>query len=132
MAARTKLTKNLEEVEVKLLFGMTKRQLIFFIIGGVIGFIVYMITNPIIGLKLSLMLFTLIILPFFVIGFIKIDNIGLEKHLYNYLKRKNNSKFRVYKIKNNFRKIAKTTKNEERRENENHKKKQEKPNSKDV
>ena len=132
MAARTKLTKNLEEVEVKLLFGMTKRQLIFFLIGGVIGFIVYMITNPIIGLKLSLMLFTLIILPFIVIGFIKIDNIGLEKYIYNYLKRKNNSKLRVYKIENNFRKIIKTIKNEERRENENHKKKQEKSNSKDV
>lgn len=105
MSARTKLTKDLNKVELKFLFNLTKRQFLFVAIGIGISIFSYMTFITFLPLDIALILMALIFAPIGLVGFIQIDGLGLEKHLYFYLKRIFNSKVRIYKIENNYKKI---------------------------
>lgn len=132
MAARTKLTKDLKKVELKFLFNLTKRQFIFVSVGIALALFSYISFISFMPLDIALVLMAIIFAPIGIMGFIKIDGLGLEKHLYFYLKRKLNSKFRVYKIENNYRKIQKKYLNRKEKNLENRKEIQKKSNTKNI
>lgn len=117
MSARTKLTKDLKKVELKFLFNLTKRQFFFVAIGIAISLFSYITFITFLPFDIALILMALIFAPIGIVGFIKIDGLGLEKHLYFYLKRIFNSKIRVYKIENNYKKIYEKLRKEKEFEN---------------
>lgn len=101
MGYSTKISKDLKDVEVKFMFNLTKRQFGFTFLGGVLGFIAFLITKEI-NIKIAIISLLFVSIPIMSFGFIKINKVPLEKHLYNYLYRIKNSKVRIYKRENNF------------------------------
>lgn len=76
--------KDLTKVKTKLVFNLTKRQLVCFGLGGVIGVPVYLFSRASIGNETAAVLMIGLMLPFFAFGIYEKDGQPLEKVLMNF------------------------------------------------
>jgi len=77
--------KDLTAVKTKIAFNLTKRQLICFGLGGLIGIPVYLFSRGSIGSEAAALLMIGLMLPFFAFGIYEKDGQPLEKVLGNFI-----------------------------------------------
>ena len=77
--------KDLTKVKTKVAFNLTKRQLITFGLGGLVGVPAYLFTRGSIGNESAALLMIGLMLPFFAFGIYEKDGQPLEKVLKNFI-----------------------------------------------
>lgn len=77
--------KDLSEVKTKVLFNLTKRQLICFGIGAVVGVPVFFLLRPLIGTSSAAIVMVVLMLPFFLFAMYEKNGQPLERVLKNIL-----------------------------------------------
>ena len=98
--------KDLSKVKTKVLFNLTKRQLICFSLAGITGIPFYLFTRKTLGPTASASLMTLVVLPFFLFALYEKDGMPLEKVLANIWRyRVKRPRIRVYQTKNLYTQI---------------------------
>ena len=99
--AYVQVPKDLSRVKTKVLLNLTKRQLICFLLAGVTGFPVYLLTKGALGSTLSASIMVIIMLPFFFFAMYEKDGKPLEKILKNIIQAKLvRPQVRIYKTQN--------------------------------
>ncbi len=78
--------KDLTRVKSKLAFNLTKRQLLCFGAGGLVGIPTYIFTRGSIGNEAAAMLMIVLMLPFFAFGIFEKDGQPLEKVLGHFIR----------------------------------------------
>ena len=78
--------KDLTKVKSKLAFNLTKRQLLCFGAGGLMGIPTYIFTRSSIGNEAAAMLMIVLMLPFFAFGIFEKDGQPLEKVLGHFIR----------------------------------------------
>lgn len=81
--AYVQVPKDLTRVKTKVLFNLTKRQLICFTLAAVIGVPFYLLTRNALGSTISACAMVMIVLPFFFFAMYEKDGRPLEKILMN-------------------------------------------------
>ena len=90
--------KDLSNVKTKVMFNLTKRQLIGFGVAGIIGIPTYLKTRNILGNDLAVFLMIILTIPIFFVVFYEKDGLTCEKYLkYIYLHERYQPKVRVSK-----------------------------------
>lgn len=93
--------KDLSKVKTKVAFNLTKRQLICFSIGAVIGIPSYLAIRKSLGNDLSLLIMIALMMPFFFTAIFEKDGIPFEKYIKYIIRQKYlYPKVRVYKAEN--------------------------------
>ena len=77
--------KDLTKVKTKVAFNLTKRQLVTFGLGGLVGIPAYLFTRSSIGNESAALLMIGLMLPFFAFGIYEKDGQPLEKVLKNFV-----------------------------------------------
>lgn len=77
--------KDLGKVKTKVAFNLTKRQILCFGLGGVVGIPAYILTRSSLGNETAALLMIGLMMPFFLFGIYEKDGRPLEKILKNYL-----------------------------------------------
>ena len=77
--------KDLTKVKTKVAFNLTKRQLVTFGLGGLVGIPTYLFTRGSIGNESAALLMIGLMLPFFAFGIYEKDGQPLEKVLKNFI-----------------------------------------------
>lgn len=97
------ITKDLTEVKDKVAFGLTKRQIICFSLGGILGAGSYFLTRDILGNDLALLLLIILAAPFMLFGMYEKNGQPLEKILRNRIRvRFFVPAVRIYRTDNRF------------------------------
>ncbi|MCD8122490.1 MAG: PrgI family protein [Clostridiales bacterium] len=86
--AYVQVPKDLTRVKTKVMFNLTKRQLICFSLAGVTGIPFYLLTKNAIGSTMAATFMVLIALPFFLFAMYEKDGRPLEKILMNIIQAK--------------------------------------------
>ncbi len=81
--AYVQVPKDLTKVKTKVMFNLTKRQLICFGLGGVTAIPIYFLTRGILGNTMAAMAMIFIAMPFFMFAIYEKDGRPLEKILMN-------------------------------------------------
>lgn len=76
---------DITKIKTKVIFNLTKRQLICFIFAGVISLPIYLLTFKKLGMNKSIYLMIMAAIPFFIFAFYEKDGKYLEKHLFHIL-----------------------------------------------
>ena len=95
--------RDLKKVKTKIVFNLTKRQLICFSVAAIIGFPVYLLSRNILGTDIAMFAMFFAISPFFLLAMYEKDGMPAEvyfKHVFNILFK--NSKERPYKTYNYY------------------------------
>ena len=87
--------KDLTKVKTKVAFNLTKRQIICFSLGGVIGLPVYFLSRNVIGNTAAVLIMIVLMLPFFFFAMYEKDGLPAEKLLFNRLRLLNTKSGRV-------------------------------------
>ena len=97
----TELGRDLNSIKPKILGGMDKKQIIFFLISLFVAVITFNLTGLVVD-NINIKIITLVIftLPFVAMGFLQNGEISGERQIYLYLKRKFDSPKRYYKEEN--------------------------------
>ncbi|MCR4751167.1 MAG: PrgI family protein [Eubacterium sp.] len=102
--AYVQVPKDLSKVKTKVLFSLTRRQLLCFTLAGIVGIPFYLLTKGILGTTLSAMIMILIILPFFLLAMYEKDGRPLEKVIWDIIQaRIIRPGIRVYRTENLYR-----------------------------
>ena len=80
------ITKDLTEVKDKVAFGLTKRQIVCFSLGGIAGVGTYFLTRHSLGNDLALLLLIALAAPFMLFGLYEKNGQPLEKILKNIIR----------------------------------------------
>jgi hypothetical protein len=99
--------KDLTKVKVKILFNLTKRQLICFGLAAAVGLPTYFLTHGAIGGSASVFLMIGLMLPFFFLAMFERDGQPAEKMLLNFLRAKLWPGTRPYKTENLYQYLNK-------------------------
>jgi len=95
--------KDLNKVKTKAALNLTRRQLVCFGAGGLVGIPVYLVTKGSIGNDSAALLMIALMLPFFAFGVYEKDGQPLEKVLMNYIRATFlRSKVRPYRTDNGY------------------------------
>lgn len=78
--------KDLTKVKTKVAFNLTKRQLLCFGLGGLVGIPIYIFTRGSIGNESAVLLMIGLMMPFFLFGIYEKDGQPLEKVLINFIR----------------------------------------------
>ena len=106
--------RDLAKVKNKVLFNLTKRQLLCFGGAGILGIPFYLLTRKVLGNTLSACLMMLIVLPFFLLAMYEKDGQPLEKVLMNMLRmRFQRPGVRPYRTENFYAALQKEIKEKE-------------------
>lgn len=99
--------RDLSRVEPKLMFGLTKRQLICLAVAAVLGIPLYLLTMTALG-ELAIYLALVPVIPCFYLGFsTSKDNLPPEKKILNYIRVQYIlPRVRPYKTENIYRKLT--------------------------
>lgn len=99
--------RDLSRVKAKVMFGLTKRQLICIGAAAGIGIPLYILTFPALGSDNASLLAMIPAVPFLIVGFyISKDNQPLEKKILNYIRvRMVLPRVRPYKTENIYKKL---------------------------
>ena len=84
--AFVKVPKDLTKVKNKIMFNLTRRQLICFALAGVTGIPFYLFIKNYIGTDIAAILMITLMLPFFLFALYEKDGIHLETMLRNYIR----------------------------------------------
>lgn len=104
--AYVQVPKDLTRVKTKVMFNLTKRQLICFALAAVTGVPFYLLSRTAMGQTLAACLMILIMLPFFFFAMYEKDGQPLEKVLMNIYRQKfQRPGIRVYRTRNMYRVI---------------------------
>ena len=99
--AYVQVPKDLTKVKNKVMFNLTRRQLICFSLAAAVGVPVYFLTRNTIGTTVSACLMVVIMLPFFFFAMYEKDGRPLEKILLNIWRAKvQRPGVRIYQTKN--------------------------------
>lgn len=99
--AYVQVPKDLTKVKNKVMFNLTRRQLICFSLAAAVGVPVYFLTKNAIGTTVSACLMVVIMLPFFFFAMYEKDGRPLEKILFNIWRAKvQRPGVRIYQTKN--------------------------------
>ena len=105
--------KDLTKVKSKVALNLTKRQLIFFGLGGAVGISFYLLTRKILGSDISAILMVTLMLPFFFMAMYEKDGLPFEKIALYVLQQKFLlPQTRPYKTENFYRQIDDLVKKE--------------------
>ena len=99
--------KDLTKVKTKVAAGLTKRQLIWFSLGGLVGLPAYFLTRGAIGNSASVLLMIGLMMPFFFFAMYERDGQPAEKLLKNRLRYKLWPKERPYRTENLYKTMSK-------------------------
>lgn len=99
--------KDLTKVKTKLMFNLTKRQLICFSAAAVVGLPAYFLTRGTIGNTASVLLMIGVMTPFFFFAMYEKDGQPAEKILKNIIRFKLWPKQRLYRTENLYRTLSK-------------------------
>lgn len=86
--AYVQVPKDLTKVKTKVMFNLTKRQLVCFGCGGAIGVLFYLLTKNALGTTMAASIMILLVLPFFMFAIYEKDGRPLEKVLMNIIRTK--------------------------------------------
>ncbi len=86
--AYVQVPKDLTKVKTKVMFNLTKRQLVCFGCGGAIGVLFYMLTKNTLGTTMAASIMIVLVLPFFMLAIYEKDGRPLEKVLMNVIRTK--------------------------------------------
>lgn len=107
--------KDLTKVKTKVVFNLTKRQLIFFSLAAVVGIPFYLVTRKFIGSDLAAILMVTIMLPCFFMAMYEKDGLPFEKVMMNMIRQKLICpEKRPYRIKNFYHEIDTLVRKEEK------------------
>lgn len=84
--AYMEVPKDLEKVKTKIVFGMTKRQLIGFGSAAALGFPIYLLTSKVLPNEISMVFVFLVSMPCIMMGIFERDGIAADEMLKSYLK----------------------------------------------
>lgn len=99
--AYVQVPKDLTKVKNKVMFNLTKRQLICFSLAAAVGVPLYFLTRKVIGTTISACLMVMIMLPFFFFAMYEKDGRPLEKILMDIWRAKvQRPGVRIYQTKN--------------------------------
>ena len=84
--AHVNITKDLTEVKSKVVFGLTRRQLIFFVLAALVAAPTYFLTRDSLGNDIALILLIVTALPFFFFALYEKNGQLPEKQLKNYIR----------------------------------------------
>lgn len=103
--------KDLTQVKTKVAFNLTKRQLICFSLGALIGIPTYIFTRGIIGNDAAVFLMIGLMLPFFFMAMFNKNGMPFEKVVAHYVRaRFINSSVRPYRTENFYAALERQTK----------------------
>lgn len=122
--------KDLSKVRTKIIFNLTLRQIICFVLAAVIGFPFYFLTKGIIGVDVAATIMVALMLPFFFFALYEKDGLSLEKIIINYIRTKRNPKVRPYVTENMYQYLEDEGKRERGRRIETKKANEAKPRKK--
>lgn len=106
--AYVQVPKDLTRVKTKVMFNLTKRQLICFSLAGIVGIPFYLLTRHALGSTLSACMMIILVLPFFLFAMYEKDGRPLEKVLMNIIQMKfQRPGIRPYKTENFYSAIQK-------------------------
>ena len=106
--AYVQVPKDLTRVKTKVMFNLTKRQLICFSLAGLVGIPFYLLTRHALGSTLSACMMIVLVLPFFLFAMYEKDGMPLEKVLMNIIRMKfQRPGIRPYKTENFYAAIQK-------------------------
>lgn len=101
--AHVNITKDLTEVKSKVVFGLTRRQLIFFALAALVAVPTYFLTRNLLGNDVALILLIVTALPFFFFAMYEKNGQPPEKLLKNYIRvRFLTQQARPYRTQNRF------------------------------
>ena len=83
--AHVQVQKDLTKIKSKVLFGLTKRQLICFGGGVLVGFPLFFLLKPMAGVSVASIVMIVAMLPFFLLGMYEKNSQPLEVILYDAL-----------------------------------------------
>lgn len=99
--AFVQVPKDLSRVKTKVAFNLTKRQLICFSIGAVIGIPSYLGIRSSVGNDVALLVMIVLMMPFFFTAIFEKDGVPFEKYIKYVIRQKYiYPKIRVYKTEN--------------------------------
>lgn len=108
--------KDLSKVKTKAALNLTKRQLVCFGAGGLVGIPVYLLTKGSIGNDSAALLMIALMLPFFAFGVYEKDGQPLEKVLMHYVRATFlRSKVRPYRTDNGYAALMRQAEKEGKR-----------------
>ncbi len=106
--------KDLNRVKTKVMFNLTKRQLICFALAAAVGVPVYFLTKPGLGITAAAMLMVVIMLPFIFFALYEKDGQPAEKILSHVIKSMFlRDKVRIYRTNNIYAVIQQEIKEKE-------------------
>ena len=88
MAISVAVPKELSGIKTKIVFNLTKRQLVCFGSGGFLGGCLYMATNDVVGTELSTFVMMMVLFPFLFLAMYEKEGFPAEKWLYLMLRQK--------------------------------------------
>ena len=88
MAISVAVPKELSGIKTKIVFNLTKRQLVCFGSGGFLGSCLYMATNEVLGTELSTFAMMIVLFPFLFLAMYEKEGFPAEKWLYLMLRQK--------------------------------------------
>jgi len=103
--------KDLSKVKTKVVFNLTKRQIICFSLAGVCGIPVYFLTKSAIGTDVAATLMVIVMLPFFFFAMYERDGFPAEKILLHVINQKfRRSGIRAYQSENLYERLIEQSK----------------------
>ena len=100
--------KDLSKVKTKVALNLTRRQLISFSLGGLVGFFIYSNTKKLVPSDIALLIMMAGVLPFFFLGVYEKDGLTFEKLIkYYYESKIRNPEVRIYKNSNSYEALVK-------------------------
>lgn len=104
--------KDLTRVKSKFLFNLTKRQVVCFGLGALVGVPVFFLTKESIGVSMAAVLMIIIMLPFFMFAMFERNGQPLEVLLRHYVQaRLIRPRTRVYETENFYAALEQNTRN---------------------
>lgn len=100
--AYVQVPKDLSKVKNKVIFNLTARQIVCFVLAALVGLPFYFLTKGMIGVDVAATIMVVLMLPFFLFALYQKDGLPLEKILINYIRTKRNPKVRPYKTENMY------------------------------
>ena len=88
MTISVKVPKDISAIKKKLLFNLTKRQIICFGSAAALGVPFYMLTKGVLGTEVAAVLMVAVMLPFFFLAMYEKDGFPAEKFMYYMLRQK--------------------------------------------
>ena len=87
MTISVKVPKDISAIKKKLLFNLTKRQIISFFLAGAVGVPVYIFTKKYIPTDMAALVMVVVMMPFLFVGIYEKDGYPAEKIIYFMIRR---------------------------------------------